>query len=224
MAFDLTRELKAAEAAIAAASKQAKKLAQVGVKPAEIAAAKKLCGALLAERRSLAAQTASYHGAVSQAAAVTDEAMHLIARLRRVGHFILRHDQPKDAAVLHDQLGVGSHVAGVAVIAERGGLVAKAVADPRWAPLFKRRGIAPQAGKRLAEIAGHLVDAGHDARPTDAALPPRLAELLDRVAYLRGAASLAFGTHSAEYAPFRVPSHRGAKRPAAPPPPAPAGA
>lgn len=220
MGFDLNRELTAAQAALQAAAKQVKKLAAVGVKPAEIAQAKRLYAEVVADRRALAARSSGYHDAVGGAHALLDEGQHLLSRLRRIGHFVLRHDRPADAQLLHDQLGIGARADGTAaIVGERAALVAKAAQDKRWAATFRRRGATAQAVKRLAEIGSALAEAGHEARPTDGALPPLVAQLLERVSYLRGAASLAFGTHSAEYVPFRAPGHRAKKKPPAPVPP-----
>ena len=95
---------------------------------------------------------------------------------------------------------------------------AAALTDKRWVALFKKRGASAIAIKRLGELATQLAPLSPSGQPGHGELPPLLTQLLDRVSYLRGAAALVFGPHSAEFLPFRAPKHTG-KKSGAPIPP-----
>ena len=219
MLFELNQELKAAQSTVNAAAKLQKKLAAVGVSAKEIAEARRLIGAVQKERRQLGRQVSEFHQAVHAKEALLQEGEHLITNLRRIGRFILRHDGVAVPQTLHDQLGIGEHLSHSApAIATAAANTAAALTDKRWAALFKKRGASAVAIKRIGELATQLAPLSPSGPPGDGELPPLLAQLLDRVSYLRGAAALVIGPHSAEFLPFRAPKHT-AKKSGAPVPP-----
>jgi hypothetical protein len=214
MAFELNKELTDATRVIAAASKQQKKLAAVGVTAAEVTGTKKQLTTVLTDRKKHAVAANAAHAETHDKDALTDEGTGLVEGGRRAVRAVLRHDHPADPSELHDTGGIGAHLTGstsrLQQVAE--GLVA-AGKDPRWKKALARRGFTPANQKRLAEIAYALDGAAPFSFATDPALNAETRELFRRVSYLREMALAAFGAHSAEYAPFRARAPR-PKKPA----------
>jgi hypothetical protein len=227
MGLELNRELAEAKRVLDAAAKAKKKLTAAGVSDAEIGKARALYAKVLGERKTHLASAGRAHDQTHDKHALMAEGLALIEQARRSVRLALHADSLAGATELHDLAAVGgavtSSAARLEAVAEA---IAKAASDARWQKALKRRGLSSAVVKRLAEVAHALDGAAPYSVEADPALGADLRALLRQVSYLRQAALVVFGAHSAEYAPFRArpPRKHAAAAPAPEPSPAPGAA
>lgn len=209
MAFELSKELKAAVDVIKAASKDAARLKEVGVTAQEIAKAKSLLVTVTDDKKRYATQNSAFLDASAEFRGARAEAKRLISKVKRRIALALRRDLNESAEV-KQRAGIGVKTPNTnAGFSTRALALVELATDAKFSAAFKKRGVTTADVKRLGEL-GAILDESAERASATAKSP--LTELFDLIEYFRDAAEAAFGDDGVKYLPYRNPKPAGKKK------------